>query len=321
MGGTSYSYSARTTRATAKGYTDMSKGVEAVFRQQKERRVHESMRPHGVKLRESRDSAVHPRAVPIILGLDMTGSMRQIPRQLIADGLPTLVSNLMQHGVPGPTICFVGFGDHECDRAPLQFGQFEAGDEELDMWLERTYIEGGGGGNAGESYHLVPLFAAGICETDEWDKRREKGFVFTIGDEPCLRSMPKSALVEIFGADVASQILDKIGYSQNTSVTLEQIRDVVQERWHWFHINVREGSNGSSAETGWTDLLGQRALHVDSHTEIPNLVAETVHAHCNLKLTVADEISEEMTSDEDDNSVEDEEEGTPAAPSPGVSMM
>ena len=85
---------------------------------------------------------------------------------------------------------FGAIGDHECDSCPLQVGQFESGDVELDMWLTRTFLEKGGGGNNGESYGLAWFMANNFIRTDAKDKRQQKGFVLTIGDEPVLHNYP-----------------------------------------------------------------------------------------------------------------------------------
>ena len=143
MGGGSYSYSSRSIRSESLGYK--TKSVNDIFEQNKKRQIHEQMDPKGVSIRESRDSDEHPNSIPIIIALDLTGSMGHIPHELVKDGLPKIMSGIIQHGIADPQVLFLGVGDHECDNAPLQVSQFESGDAELDMWLTRTYIEGGGG--------------------------------------------------------------------------------------------------------------------------------------------------------------------------------
>ena len=107
--------------------------VHKTFVQQTKRVVHEEIDSRKVKVRECRDSDNHPRTVPIILALDVTGSMGSIPKQLIADGLPTLMSSIIQGGCVDAALLFLAIGDHEYDRYPVQFSQFESGDAELDM--------------------------------------------------------------------------------------------------------------------------------------------------------------------------------------------
>ena len=62
MGYTSYNYTSRSARAESAGY--FSNPIEEVFVQQKEQKVHESMKSQGIALRESRDSKEHPNTVP-----------------------------------------------------------------------------------------------------------------------------------------------------------------------------------------------------------------------------------------------------------------
>lgn len=263
MGGSSYSFSNRSTRAVADGY--YTKSANDTFTQNKERKIHAEMDPKGVTLRESRDSETHPNSVPIIISLDLTGSMGYIPHELVKDGLPTLMSGLIQNGIPDPQILFLGIGDHEVDRAPFQLGQFESGDAELDMWLTRTYIEGGGGGNAGESYSLAHYFASQFVQTDAWEKRGKKGFLFTIGDECSLRNYPKRAFDEIFGGE------------QNKSYSDAELLAMAQEKWDVYHIMPNKDTKGARAY--WSELLGQNMIWANNTGEIAKIIKDIVVAN------------------------------------------
>ena len=261
MGGTRYDFGARESRAKKVGYA--SKSAAEIFTQNALHMAHESMNPNGVVFREARDSDVHPNTVPIILGLDVTGSMGHIPHELIKDGLPKLMGGIIQGGVPDPALLFLGIGDHECDRFPLQVGQFESGDEELDMWLTRTYIEGGGGGNAGESYLLAWYLAAFHTKTDAFEKRGQKGLLFTVGDEPGLKTLPASAIKEI------------MGQGQQTYTHLELLAEA-QKRYDVYHISVLHSGQAINADVEWKELLGQNCLSIEDHREIPNVIKKII---------------------------------------------
>lgn len=148
MGGGSYSYTGATLRACA--YTSFSTSDSSYLDREvfTKRSLDEKMNIKG-KIRESRDSQEHPNAFPIIIGLDVTGSMGNIPKQLICKGFPELMKKIMDEGVEHAQVCFVGVGDNECDQAPIQVGQFETSDELQEEWLKSIYLEGGGGGNYG----------------------------------------------------------------------------------------------------------------------------------------------------------------------------
>ncbi len=262
MGGNPYDSKSRSVRAETLGY--FSKGADEIFTQAKERKIHESMIPSKALLRESRDSEVHPNSVPIIIALDTTGSMGSIPMNLVREGLPKMVANIIQKGVPDPAILFLGVGDHECDKAPLQVGQFESGDEELDLWLTRTWLEGKGGGNSGESYHLAWYFAANHTVTDSFEKRGQKGILFTIGDEPCLRNLPTRAVEGIMGLTPQSNFTD------------EELLAAAQEKYEVFHLHIMEGSAGRSSVGYWENLLGQHCIVVKDYTKIADVLSDTV---------------------------------------------
>jgi hypothetical protein len=265
MGHTHYSVDDRLKRASAAGFSSRSR--DDIFSQQKERRMHESMDPRKAHLRESRDSVAHPNAIPVIISLDVTGSMGEIPHRLVIDGLPKLMGTIIQHGFPDPQVLFLAVGDHECDRFPLQVGQFESGDAELDLWLTRTYLEGNGGGNGGESYHLAYAFAGLRTAHDAWDKRQQKGLLFTIGDEPCLENLPPAALREIMMEES----------SQN--YTHYDLLRLAQQKYEVFHLHVLQGSVGQRSLGFWQQLLGKNCLAIADINDIPVTIAQTVIAH------------------------------------------
>src|SRR5260370_27260712 len=144
--------------------------------------VHPNLDPYDVTVRESRDSAEHPRSLAIAVLFDVTGSMRNVPRTLQAK-LPQLLGLLLRKGyADDPQIMFGAIGDATCDRAPLQVGQFES-DNRMDKDLERILLEGGGGGQKTESYELAMYFMARHTATDCFEKRGKRGYLFIIGDE------------------------------------------------------------------------------------------------------------------------------------------
>jgi hypothetical protein len=268
MGGNSYDYAERSVRAVSSGYH--TKASKDIFTQASKREIHESMKPSGALLRESRDSDVHPRSVPVIMGLDVTGSMGQLPLYLVRDGLPTMVSQIIQKGVADPAILFLGIGDHEYDRAPLQVGQFESGDAELDLWLTRTWLEEGGGRNAGESYLLAWYFAAMHTVTDAWEKRKEKGFIFTIGDEPCLKNLPGSVINAL------------MGISQAKSYRAEELLELASERYHIFHLNMSQGHHGNRSVPGWKAMIGQNLIEVHDYNDVARIVSDIIASNVNI---------------------------------------
>ena len=290
MGHATYSVSSRTLRSTAKGYD--TKPVTQIFTQSAEKKIHAEMSPKGVVRRESRDSEAHPLTVPIQLYLDVTGSMGQIPHELVKTGLPTLMSRLIQNGVPDASLMFGAIGDHECDRFPLQVGQFESGDAELDMWLTRTYLEGGGGANAGESYLLAWYFASRHTVTDAWDKRKKKGFVITIGDEPCLPSLPANAVKELMGNTAEAQ----------GTFTMEALYAEACERHHVYHIHVNHGRYGAHT---WTPLLGQDLIEVSDISTIPAVISDLILRHMNEVVTEQPASTEEASAKAKDDTIPD----------------
>lgn len=225
-----------------------------------------TMDPNGLVFRESRDSDAHPNSIAIAVFLDVTGSMGQIPEMLIRHKLGSLMDTLLAHGVEDPQVMFSAIGDHVTDRAPLQIGQFESGTDELNDCLSKVYIEGGGGGQNMESYLLAWLVAGRHTSIDCFEKRGNKGFLFTIGDEKSWDSVDATRLKAL------------MGYPQTDPITDAQVLAQAQRMYHVFHIHINEtGYKDNPDIIGyWKKLLGERALILDQHMAVAELIASTV---------------------------------------------
>lgn len=287
MGGTTYNYASRSSRALERGYTTATvETIHEVFEQKAKGVAHESMKSQGINLREARDSDVHPNTFPVIIGLDVTLSMHNIPVMLIKDGLPKLVSQIIQSGVKDVALLFIAIGDHEVDYAPLQIGQFESGDEELDLWLTRTYPEGGGGANEGESYGLIHNFAANNVKTDAWEKRGQKGVLIMIGDEPSLDHYPDAVMKEV------------TGNPQATGFTQDEVLAKAQEKWNVFHINPHH----SYDEDYWKPKLGQNYISLKDYHKVPETVTQIVTRFAKAPTTSSSTTPEEVSQTDGEGS-------------------
>ena len=279
MGSGTYCYAdaslRSTTYATASSF-DSSYLNREIFTK---RSLDEKMNIKG-KIRESRDSDEHPTSFPIIIGLDVTGSMGSIPKYLITKGFPELMKKIMDEGVDHAQVCFMGIGDHECDTAPIQVGQFETSDELQEKWLTSVYLEGGGGGNDGEATGLVWYVAAKHVVTDSFEKHHRKGVLITIGDEPVLETIPEHDLKDLFGEGQGS-------------VNINDILNEARESWDVYHINVVDYSGSrKKVQDQWKQLLGEHAVNTQSNdgSDVPDIIAGIViNSYNNSRPTVLNE--------------------------------
>jgi hypothetical protein len=216
------------------------------------RRVHDALNPHGVTMRESRDSDEHPQSVAISVLFDVTGSMGTVPRAL-QQKLPQLFGLLLRNGyAKDPQIMFGAIGDATCDRVPLQVGQFES-DNRMDEHLGNIVIEGGGGGQMTESYELAMHFMARHTSIDCFEKRGRRGYLFIIGDEMAYR--------KVFG----KHRRDILGEASTEDVPLSAVvKEVTRMYDTYFLLPSGTAYAGNDTVLGfWRKLLGQNALELD----------------------------------------------------------
>ena len=189
----------------------------------KKREMDQRFDPKYINVREARDGDDHPESTPIIIGLDVTGSMGYLAAQIAKEGLnETMMKLFSTKPVTDPQIMLAALGD-VVDSAPLQVTQFESdiriAEQLMDLWLE------GRGGDSPEDYNLLWYFAAKHTSTDCFEKRGKKGYIFTIGDADCHRSITGDSLRKVFG-------------EKEDELTLKQTAEMAKEKYELFHIHI-----------------------------------------------------------------------------------
>lgn len=137
------------------------------------------------KLRECCFAPGFDEAVPIIVSIDGTGSMEEVPGVLQKE-LGNLITLLVENGVTDhPNVMFLCHDDEYAlpDDARFQMSQFEIEAPKLIEALNEMIIPGYGNGNQGEAYHLAFYAAARHTRLEPFERDGTKGFLFLIGDE------------------------------------------------------------------------------------------------------------------------------------------
>lgn len=229
--------------------------------------LHPDLNPLNVKLRESRDSADNPNSTPLIVAIDVTGSMGIIADNLAREGLGTLFKGVLDRKpITDPHVMFMAIGDANYDQAPLQASQFEA-DNRIVEQLTQIYLEHGGGGNGFESYNLPWYFAANHTVHDSMEKRAKRGYLFTVGDEEAPGDLTPAQIKHFIGDTVEPH---------STKAMLE----LVQRTYDVYHVVILQGDHcrHSPDKTlkSWHDLLGQRVIPLADYTKLAETIVSTI---------------------------------------------
>ena len=281
-GASSYYDSGRSTIVTPKRTIS---SAEQVFKQSG---LFKDFDPSKMKLpREALDSAMSPHSRAMIFAEDVTGSMGRYLLSLIQKQYPKLIKEVLKRFSFNPHIMFMGIGDVEVgDEAPLQATQFESDLRMLEQ-LEKIWLEKGGGRNPYESYILAWYFAAKFCKIDCFDKRGEKGFLFTFGDEEPTPALTPYELRTVFG--------DRPELDKRT-VSATDCLEMASEKFYPYHI-ILHGSNYYACEISkWRDLLGGHACDLEDYDCLPDLVCAIIDMYeGNTKSEAIDKIEDSHT--------------------------
>ena len=211
-------------------------------------RLKEVLNPKGV-IRECCNSDEHPNTIPVILGLDVTGSMGSACNET-AQALGQIMTKLYDK-YKDIEFCIIGIGDFECDDAPLQVSQFES-DVRIAQRIDDIYMEHGGGGNGYESYSAAWYFGLYKTKLDAFTKQGRKGIIITMGDEPLNPDLPAERL---------KQVLDE---RETGIVKTPELYKKACEKFDIFHISINDSSSSydwhkQGIERTFNPLLGERA--------------------------------------------------------------
>ena len=117
MGDGGYTRKAWTKFSDSRKYDDPSTTVKDVYAS---KGLDEALDPKKFSMRESVDGDDNPQSTPLIIGLDVTGSMHYVLDAIARQGLKTICEEVYNRKpITDPHICALGIGDVECDQSPF----------------------------------------------------------------------------------------------------------------------------------------------------------------------------------------------------------
>lgn len=268
MGSGTWTRDTFATYSTSIGRSVDSRGaISGDYRAQemfKQRRIAPELDPKNV-IRECCDSEEHPNTRPVILALDVTGSMGGASVK-VAKELNVIMTELYEK-VQDVEFMIMGIGDLSYDNAPIQASQFES-DIRIAEQLDKIYFEAGGGGNSYESYTAAWYFGLNHCKLDCWN-RGKKGIIITLGDEPLNPYLPATPLSLSTGAKMQGDV-----------ETSELYKEVTQ-KYEVYHLAVddRETSYWRYADkikSSFGKYLDENHLKVVNMNNLANTIVGIV---------------------------------------------
>ena len=230
-------------------------------------RLAKELDPYNV-IRECRDSEEHPCTLPVILALDVTGSMGSVAKTC-ASKLDDIMTELYK-SVKDIEFLMMGIGDMIYDDAPVQASQFESDIRILDQ-TSKIWFEGCGGPNKWESYTAAWYFGLYHTDLDCW-KRGKKGIIITMGDEMLNPYLPYEKLAKIFGCQSNINLDDDL----NTN----ELFKLASQKFDIFHIGITDDDcqfkyHVRDIHDSWEKLLGRNYREGDSKS-LPQLISSIV---------------------------------------------
>lgn len=224
------------------------------------------------KIRECLDSDEHPNSYPIILALDVTGSMGSAATEA-GKKLGEIMSSIYANdAITDPEFCVMAIGDLAYDYAPIQMSQFES-DVRIAEQLDKVYFEGGGGGNQYESYTMAWYMGLRHAKLDCW-KRNTKGLIITLGDEQINPYLPKNGIQNYAGDTIQADIETNDLYKE------------VCEKYDVYHISVNDtyssyrwNNQQDAVDKSWINVIGEDHYRVSNLENLADTIISIITEH------------------------------------------
>lgn len=205
----------KTTRKSAKDYAKQDK------------RDYTGSSSTGIKPPVGQDIQTDSKLAAILM-VDVTGSMDYWP-SLIFQKIPTFYaeSNAIMQGISLDKLkkgqkledklemAVIAVGDARGDNHPIQVVDFSKGSD-LVKGVNKIYPEGGGGGNAKESYDLAAYYILNHCKTPKVPKG-VKPLIVIAGDEGLYDDVHADWVKELVGDKLPSDLDTKTMMKELTS--------------------------------------------------------------------------------------------------------
>jgi hypothetical protein len=221
--------------------------------------IDDSLNPRKFKYRECVNNEEHPNTIPVILALDVTGSMGGACKET-AEALGVIITNLYKK-FKDIEFCIMGIGDLAYDNEPIQMSQFES-DVRIAEALDKLYMEHGGGGNNYESYTAAWYMGLNCTKLDCFDKQNRKGIIITMGDETLNPYLPLKPLKKCIESSGGITVNDQSNIETNALYT------EASKKFYIFHIAVNDSKNcyryhRNDINNDFGQLLGNRLKTTD----------------------------------------------------------
>ncbi|MBI2676507.1 MAG: hypothetical protein HYX21_00930 [Candidatus Yanofskybacteria bacterium] len=195
---------------------------------------------------------------PLVYVYDVTGSMGTLPK-LIYDKMPMIAGQIVeQKYLEDPDVSLAAVGDVTSDRGPLQVCDFSV-IKSLDPWLQKIWIEGGGGGQHFESYEFMAYFYARCCDMPN----AQLPILLFTGDEGFREQLLGSELKKRFGGQHENI---------NTSVIFAELKAKFMDNVFLLHRYYNNYGLDSEIVAQWEKVLGKNyVIKLPDDTAIADL--------------------------------------------------
>ena len=267
MGGGSWSsssfssYTKRTKKVEVKSDGTYDSSYQDIFRAT---RMDKALSPYNVT-RECCDSDEHPRTIPVIFELDVTGSMGSSAEH-VATRLNKIMTKLYDK-IKDVEFMFIAVGDFAYDRYPLQVSQFES-DIRIAEQVDKIFFEKGGGTNEYESYSAGWYFGLKHCKLDCW-KRGKRAIFISLGDERFNPYIPLSGN--------KTSVADVLGDNLQGDIDSVEIYKEAVKKFDIYHIDVLHRQyHDDDIKDSWLKVLDEQHFKECEIDEISDYVVEII---------------------------------------------